>query len=222
MRTNFITISSHRSGSSVFQRWLNQHPKIIARQEDLRGKNIHGENVDKKELYSLLNVIFTSNPDKTAVGFKVQYSHITPELIEYIKQKQIKVIHLIREDVLDIIYWYPGNFEGDIQGGFGPPLLLKSKTTRGKIPEIIKSVNWIKQKREEVKKIADIEITYNQMTNNTNAEWFHDEIKEKEILAFLGVNYIKMKLPQQKADRPALKDCCENYQEIIKVLKNNH
>jgi len=217
-RVNYITISSHRSGSSVFQRYLDKHDKVIGRQEDLRIDWAKGKNVDRDALYALLNNIYQSNHAYTAVGFKAQYSHLTPQLEEYIKREDIKVIHLIRNNILDTVFWYPGNYRGKTEGGFGPDLKLVSKTVEGKIPEICAAIKWMNMFIDEWEEKADFTVTYNQMTNNINAKKFYDEDKRKELWKFLNVKDSNHDLPQSKAERPNLKSCCVNYDEIIKEL----
>lgn len=217
-RVNFITVSSHRSGSSVFQRYLDQHNKVIARQEDLRTDHLHGKNIDPKRLDKFLDEIFTSNKHHAAVGFKVQYSHGTDHLKKYIKRNNIKVFHLIRNNILDTVFWYPGNYIGEVSGGFGPPLVLESDTVEGKIPKIIDNIKWINERIKEWKEFTDLEVTYNDMTNNKAATTFHNKDKRKEIWSLLELDDSDFKLPQSKAGRPSLQECCVNYEEIIQEL----
>ena len=87
-RTNFVVMGNQRSGSSLMCRLLDGHPDVMSRQEDLREYKKRGV-----DLIPFLDQLFSSNPHIKAFGFKIQYSHLTREVEEYLNtHKDIKII----------------------------------------------------------------------------------------------------------------------------------
>lgn len=217
MRINFITLSSHRSGSSVLQRYLDSHPEIKARQEELRAQNRF-----KVPLEDWLKNFFTSEPDYKVFGFKVQYSHIRPALLNYIKKNNIKVIQLIRRDMLETCFWHSRNYRGRTEGGFGTDLIVpKGEKIEAKIPNVIRSLKQLKRWIDMYRKLADFTLFYeDDMTGGHDSATFYNEGKRRELFDFFRVEDSDHEFSQRKAKRLPLEKIVVNYKELKAELRN--
>jgi len=213
----FITLSSHRSGSSMLQRFLNTHPDVYARQEDLRDQDRIGQLAAKRRL----DEIFAQEGKYKAVGTKVQYTHVRPWLLKYIKQNDVKVIQLIRRDLLQTIFWWPGNYEGKTKGGFGPELVVPvGSVIIGKYKPVKKMLIWLKKQIDKYKKIADFVLYLeDDIRGPEDSDSFYNPETRKKLFQFLGVKDIDIVLPQKRADTDNLEKYVANYGDLLKKLK---
>ncbi len=119
---NFVVISTQRTGSSWVMDVINSFENTEGHQEllldhprlkpSMAGCNDYPRFFEQNRsgsfltrpirLFGYLNRLY-SRPVK--VGFKLMYSHIRnyPETIAYIAMKRIAVIHLVRENDLDVV-----------------------------------------------------------------------------------------------------------------------
>jgi hypothetical protein len=210
---NFATLTNYRSGSSFFQRLLNSHPDIGAAQEMLAGPITRGKN-----LRNVLAGFYTGKKSK-ALGFKLMYSHIRGKLMEHLEEFNVKIIHYIREDLLETVALLPQCFEGKYEGGLGPPLVIKSPL-RAKIGTIINEIKRLRGNIEKYSEYADFVVTYNQTTGGKGGQNFHDEEMEKLLLEFLGVKYKRLYSDVNKKNkRPPLEDVFTNWEGLIKEIR---
>jgi len=213
----FVTLSSHRSGSSLFQRLLNSHPDILARQEDLRDQDRHSRQV----MLERLDGIYANDGKYKAVGFKLQYSHVRPWILDYIKRKDIKAIHLIRKSMLDTVFWYRGNYTGKTIGGFGSPLLVpEGSEIVANIDNVIASLRWIRKEIKKYEKITDFRVYYESFTaGGINVSRFANNDLRKKLLNFLSVEDRELTTDQKKAQRKPLKELVVNYEKMLSEIK---
>lgn len=215
----FVTITNHRTGSSFFQRCLDSHPEIIARQEDLRDIGKFPANI----LRGRLNEMYELGEKRVeAVGFKLMYSHVRDWVMDYIKANDVKVIHFLRRNILETAIWYPGHLKGDIEGGLGPRLKVRGKV-EVKIDRVIKKLREIRENASKYAKIADFIAYYeDDLTDDGKAtDKFENAKTRKKLLAFLGVEdrILKPNFYTGKSERGNAKDTIINYKELMDVIK---
>lgn len=97
-QTKFLILFTGRSGGTLLQRSLNNHPNIICDGEILQEKTI-GEQLDT------LNWMYSRFSDEIqAVGLKTKLLEVRarhyPAFLNYLNSNHVKVIHLYRENPL--------------------------------------------------------------------------------------------------------------------------
>ncbi|WJW75306.1 sulfotransferase domain-containing protein [Thiohalobacter sp. IOR34] len=127
-RTHFVTVSTQRSGSTWLTDLLNSHPDIASYTELFlrKGEGTPDWGKYKDQVYwqtyrrglrgierlirpvgvfRYLDEVFAAHPEKRAIGLKLMYSQIVqwPETLWYIRRRRLRIIHLIRRNVLDIV-----------------------------------------------------------------------------------------------------------------------
>ena len=216
----FITISNERSGSSFLQRLLDSHPNIRARQEDLRSS--HQKN--DKFLYDLY---FNSRCKKKTLGFKALYGHLYRGIFDFIKRYNIKVIQLIRRDLLECVLWYRAGTLANVKdfnkiGPLGTFWKLEDKVEVD-IERVKKYLIKLNKDIDKYRRYADITIYYKDFTNNQNSDCFYNKEVRRELLEFLGVDDRELQVSQKinkKNIRPSSKECIKNWDELMKELKD--
>ncbi len=210
---NFVTMTYARSGSSFFQRALGSHPDIGAAQEMMSGATGRGINVVKS-----LDRFYKVGSRLKVMGYKLMYGNITRDILDYNKKNNIKVIHLIRENLLETVLWLPWCYEGDTEGGMGPPLIVKGKI-RVKIDTMVHYIKWLKNEIDKYSKYADFTITYKQMTGG-DSQFFYDLEVRKKLLDFLGVKDMNLVCQlNRKNKRPRNEDVIVNWDRVLETIK---
>jgi len=126
--TPFVILATQRTGSSWVAGMLGSHPAVGIYGElfDRRGKDypVWGR-TDVRYLaayardrttrrdaftrgrlcFSYLNELYAPREGLQAIGCKLMYSHVkeTPAVSAYIRMKRVRVIHLVRTNLLDIV-----------------------------------------------------------------------------------------------------------------------
>jgi len=208
----FVVLTNHRSGSSFFMRCLNSHPDIEARQEDLRLKSTRNSKF-LDELYS----------GKNNFGFKCMYSHINDDVIDYFKNNDIKIIQLIRRDMLETVLWYNDNFD-NVKGGLGVPIELPEEKVKVRKQRVLTKLNKLKQNIDKYKLMADFVVYYeDDLTGGKNAQEFYNKVTEFKLCEFIGVAPRTLKdieTHQQKDTRPPSSEIISNYNSLIHMIRN--
>jgi len=121
-------VSTQRSGSTWLVDLLNSHPDIASYTElflrkgdgtpdwgkykdmlywqtyrrNLRGI---GRYIRPLGIFRYMDEALSRHPDKWVVGLKLMYTQIArwPETLLYLKSREVRVIHLIRSNVLDVV-----------------------------------------------------------------------------------------------------------------------
>lgn len=210
----FVVMSNQRSGSSVFCRLMDGNPEVICRQEFLRSYKSRGV-----DLFPFLDGFY--NPDRVekAIGFKIQYSHVNKDVERYLEERKLKIIQMIREDLLEVALWYPRKHDGPTSGGLGPPLILKDggKVTAN-ISKVINYMKWLRMNIDRWNEKADYVVSYDEVTGNKDTRVFHDEEKRSDIYKFLGVQDCVTAVHEdinRKPARPPNKECVVNWDELL-------
>ncbi len=215
MQNKFITLSSQRSGSSPFQRMLHSHKRIVARQEIFRNFT-NGHRVESH----LFNTFRGDKPDKVS-GFKLQYDHISSGVWDFVKKYDVKVIQLIRKDLLETVLWFRANHIGDTEGGLGPPLIVKGKV-EAKIDKVLNHIVWLRERIAENRHRAGFAVYYDQVTNNEDVDSFYDIRVRKKLLNFLGVEDSDLFVERKKNiknTRGKSEDIVTNWNELVNEMK---
>ena len=124
--TNFVVLSTQRSGSTWVVDMLTSHPRVVAYSELFmhggEGKPKWGQEQDlpywqtysrdKRRLtkpywlWHYLGEAYRERPGIDAVGFKLMYSQlsrISRPLMPALWMKRVRIIHLTRENALDVV-----------------------------------------------------------------------------------------------------------------------
>lgn len=214
-QTKFITLSNQRSGSSVFQRMLDAHPDIKARQEDMR----------KKIEPATLDDIFDDH--HKAIGFKLQYNQLEqqPWILDDIKKNDIKVIQVVRTNLLETALWFRNHFVGeaekaDVSGGLGVNLVVRGKV-RAKIPEVVEYMQKLKTWIEKYHHLSDFVVYYDQFVGPEEGVFYNEGVRKK-LLRFLGVRDMRLDSGQrQKSRRGKTEEIVINYKQLIEAIEQS-
>jgi hypothetical protein len=131
--TRFVLLSTQRSGTSWFIERMAAHPEVRAYGElllplapgvdgwsnwppgaidrpfyvtYLRERRLEGFRVPRHfALFRYLDYVFEPRRDLRAIGFKLMYDQVVryPEILLYFRTRAVRILHLIRANVLDIL-----------------------------------------------------------------------------------------------------------------------
>jgi len=124
--TNFVVLSTQRSGSTWVVDMLTSNPRVIAyselfmhggdgtpkwgQEQDLPYWQTYSRDKHRVAkpywLWHYLGEAFEERPDVDAVGFKLMYSQLTRisrPLMPMLWLKRVRIIHLIRRNALDVV-----------------------------------------------------------------------------------------------------------------------
>ena len=215
-------------------RYLDSHPNISAhgemfltslKREDTYkmfkatsvNRLIHHYINRRKSVDNYLNKLFIHEKGIDAVGFKLMYNHLFPELEEWIKAHNVYVLHLIRNNLLKTILSRETARKRDIYHATSTDKIPKVKVYLD--PDLaIRQINKILRNIEFYARLFAglpyLEITYEDFTSQR-------ETTTKTILDFLKVPYLRdMSVPLKKLNPDSLEELIENYDEIERVLKS--
>lgn len=215
-KVDFVTLTYARSGSSFFQRLLTSHPDISAAQEMLAGPIHKNRNVTRA-----LERFYRSKRPKV-LGFKLMYNHIDDEVWDFIRKKKLKIIQLIRANMLETVLWLPWCIKkGRIDGGMGPPMIVRSKV-EVKIDVVIHWLKWLNEQIKKYRKEADYTVWYSQVTGNQDGVKFYDDRVRQDLLKFLGVRDYGLRCHQnRKNKREPSEKLIVNYSNLMKFIKKH-
>lgn len=214
----FITLSNQRSGSSFFQRLLNSHPDILARQEDLRKIR------EEKRVVEIMDSIYGREKDFTAVGFKVQYNQVRDGLMQYLIANDVKIIHLIRRNFLETALWFRDHFIGKKEGGLGMGIKVPGPV-EVKIESVTKYLRWLEENTKKYKDMADLTVYYEAMTGDEDTREYKDKEVRAEVLKFLGVvdrNLFVDVRENNKPKRQPSKELVKNWEDLMEAIKREN
>jgi len=174
----------------------------------------------KKLVNNFLSQSYAINQDADAVGFKVNYSQINrhPEIISWIKQNHLNIIHLIRKNLLKRLVSHKiANIRNlrhstqsvePIKVHIDPKTLLDDFQRRQK--RLVKYTNRLKDTFEA----PFLEVAYESLVADFNSEI-------QKILKFLEIDTIKQLTSELvKVNPDSLEDIIENYSEVKQTLIN--
>jgi len=229
----FIVLSTQRSGSAFLATSLSSHPRIHCHREIFLRKNrnpiayrafrtaslrrrLAHLFVTKWLVYSYLADLYKVTTGVDALGFKFMYDQAKqlPEVVEWIREHNVKVIHLIRANVLKTfssllaaqarkVYHSTKPVE-PIKVRLQPEELIAVLTRRMRLIETYRGV------------FADnpyLEVTYESFVA-------HRDDEARRILRFLDIEpFVPLTTDLVKINPDSLQDLIENYEGVAQVLK---
>jgi len=208
----FIILARSRTGSTFLEKLLNDHPNIQCEGELLN-------NLSGRSPKNIINSFFSNKQTSTlAAGYKIFYYHPNDSDSEevwnlHLKLKNLKVIHLKRSNILRTVLskqiasktkqWSINNNSEKIP--------IEQKQIKLSIDESIeefeKTRNWENDFDLKFKNHSLIEITYENLTSNTQKEL-------EKVANFLKVKPFKtFKTSIKRQNTEPLEQIITNYQE---------
>lgn len=227
--TRYIILGRGRSGTNFLRTSLNSHSQIVAFGELFMGQNninwgVRGYRKSKSMLTLIQNdpikflekKVFRKYPKQTsAVGFKIFYDHAQDEDWKLIwthlkKQKDLKVIHLRRKNILKIVLSTERVRQGSKAINMTGAQESKSPVVLD-YDECLRAFKNIPNQKKEYdllfKDHHKIDVVYEKLTKNY-------EEQMKRIQEFLGVDYEIVKPATYKQTRLPLSQAIANYSEL--------
>lgn len=212
-----IVLSRSRTGSNLLINLLNSHPNICFSGEIFR-------DMQDRSFDQIYNSVFSVKPPFIkAVGFKIFYYH--PEDVDskevwerLINEKDIKVIHLKRENILRTLVSRKIAEENDFWTQNSKRSKISNKQISLSRDECItffeKTRNWEQQYDELFRDHPKIEVFYESLVNGQN----HEELGR--IQSFLGVKVKNLKTNLRKQNPENLAELIVNYDELEEGFRN--
>lgn len=172
------------------------------------------DQINKQVVFEYFDHIYSLNNN---VGYKLLYPHMhkIPYSVEYIKEKNIKCIHLFREKKLKQavslqkkkINKWSGKFVADIG------------SLRNKIQKLNEQEKWIEN---EFNDQTYMRLSYETLTND---EYISElpKVAQSAIFDFLGIKEnrgVPLEVFTKRNAPPKLKDRLKNYDKVINELRN--
>lgn len=245
--TKFVIFTLPRTGSTLLSKSLNKHPDIFCDDEifHFAFRDYFSPNQFRfikiklfpKKINYLINYPLTalkmkgfldnyftnkSGENFKARGFKLMYyqTFYTPGLLSYLKKNNIKIILLLRENILrnalsDLRARSTGIYHNQEDNEEQRAQLTKLKVNTGdlqqKMNDIIRQNNKL---AETVKDMDFIKIHYEDF-----ADW---ENTMKKLENFLGVPAASITAGAKKLNPDNLQDMIENFSEVNDWLQQNN
>lgn len=218
---NAIILATQRSGSELLRSFLDIHPAIRCESELLHRWPTGG--------LSLVQFYFTERhllEDNRLYMFKIMYNQLNKELVEWLIKEKVKVIHLIRQDLLRTAVSH--EFKRRRKEIGRPDARAFEKWP---VAQLEVNIPWI---LAEVERIEDDSIYYHKkFSHNPYFKFTYEEMvgesgKEvntlpqplsKNILDFLEVGNVELTTRLRKQNPHDLKKMVINYNELMKEVK---
>ena len=217
--TRFIILCEPRTGSTLLHTYLNYHLGIKSYGEVLREKVEQQKDISKEPVKSY---VFTKHAKQLkAVGLKMFYSYyqnppFDKAFAEVVAMKDVRVIHLIREDVLQqyvslVIAKQTGEWSAS-KSGVG--------NTDTQITIDIEHLKQFGEEYYQKRRLIEnffaqhptLTITYEQLKNETEAVL-------KDVQHFLGVKPKKLYTLLQKQNTRPMERVVQNYTEVRQIVE---
>jgi LPS sulfotransferase NodH len=235
----FVVFTTQRSGSTWVMSVLNTYEGVTGQGELFLGRPrspekrwdsdfAHARYVETKAEYGsvrpfsvfrYLDAFFSQGPH---VGFKLMYDQLRsyPEILVYLLRKRVPVVHLVRENHLDVLISFA------LKREIGKAHMLDAKDRPRdmavELPtaSLLRQVRWLQFKHDAARHLLKasllrhLEVTYEELVR--------DPSRFEDILAFLGVSttgeephshILKTRVGGQR-------DVVSNYEEVERVLAN--
>ena len=241
INTNFVVLTTNRSGSEWIISTLNNFPGVSAHGELFlpRPRNLakkwdaefaytryfetkfKGLTIRPFSVFSYLDTLY-SMPGK--VGFKLMYKQLGlyPEILAYFVKHRIRVLHLVRRNHLDVMLSYA------VKAKIGQAHLLVGQATPEELQVELDTQNlvgkfaWLQKQQNIAKKLLlwcklpHIEITYEDVVRD-QAHYFN------LIGDFLSLD-LRDQMPRSpltKIRKGTHRDMISNYDQVKKVLADS-
>jgi len=236
----FVVLTTNRSGSEWVMSTLNNFQDVFAHGELFLPRprvsekkwdsdfsyprftetKLEGITFRPFSIFSYLNA-FYGMPGK--VGFKLMYKQLGlyPEMLSYLIKHRVRVIHLVRQNHLDVMLSYA------VKAKIGQAHLLVGQSTPAKLRveldtrNLLRKLAWLQEQQNIAKKLLiwfrlpHLEIAYEDLARDQ--AYFH------RIGDFLSINS-RQQIPQSaltKIRRGGHRDVIGNYDQVKEVLVNS-
>ena len=241
----FVVFGLQRTGTTLVVTLLASHPRILSLgelfddKEKIEGQVIPTYKLYLKQLspagdytpaqhkgliYRYLDNFF-SKEDFKAVGFKLMLnqSQKYPVILDYLKENNIKLIYIFRENLLKTAISRLRAKETGIYNNMQPIFdSAGNAKTRLKIPvkSLFLALEYVARQNKDLENAITncgldyMTVFYEKLSQNRMAE-------AGKILKFLGIQEpVELNTKLQKVTPSELKDSVENYAEIRQALKD--
>lgn len=228
----FVILTTQRTGSTLLWKYMDGHPNIkchgemflksMERDDSFASFRKAGfKNYLKHYLFrnalltDYLKKLYKKSENIKAVGYKLMYNQVFPELEQWIKINDVIIIHLIRKNTLKIIlsretakkrgiyHAVPGQKVESIQVDLDPDHI------KDEIITIEKEIDFFRDKFSNNKYM---EISYEGFVADM-------ELTTKKMLDFIELPQAKIRtIPLKKINTDSVKDLITNYQDILQSL----
>ena len=237
-------ITTQRSGSTWFVELLDSHPDLLVFVDEVMiGKIAHQRNwrdprvipfyeykkqnpnsVRPWSTFQYLNTLYDFPGEHKAIGFKVMYDQIAwnPEILVPIILNRFKIIHLVRENSLDILLskknaWKKEQRENNIL----------HTTIEVKLPAVSLNTSSLLDKlSQQEAPVQKYEMLLKLFPNKVMTVQYDSLLQEKEkvlnsIAEFLNIKSsgISYKSDLKKISKKGYKEKIANYEEVAKLLE---
>jgi LPS sulfotransferase NodH len=236
----FIVLTTNRSGSEWMMSTLNSFPDVFAHSELFlprpqvsEGKwnsdfayprfvesKVKGPAIRPFSVFSYLNT-FYSMPGK--VGFKLMYKQLGlyPEILGYLLKHRVRVIHLMRQNHLDVMLSYA------VKAKLGQSHLLAGQSAPDELRvqldtrTLVRKLAWLQEQQNIARRLLKffglphVEVIYEDLVRNHTLFL--------RIAEFLSINAAQQipKSALTKIRKEGHRDVIRNYDEVKEVLVNS-
>lgn len=241
--TKFVIFTTPRTGSTLLIKSLDTHPEIMCAGEIFffRGAAFHNEHrypfirvplIGAKlnyvvnypfiwlKLPGFLHRFFNGNKKgEKARGFKLMHyqTYYTPGILSYLKREKVKVIVLIRKNILR-------NTLSDLRARSTGVYHNTGDTAARSIPRFRVNLDELARKMKEIEKFNH-QLEKDSATLNRRIIYYEDfeqwDATISGVLGFLGVSDMPLKAAAKKLNPEKLEDMIENHEEVRTWLRNN-
>lgn len=239
--SKFVVFTTNRSGSEWVMSTLNNYQDVSAHSElflsrvrDLNNKwyaefsyprfiesKVAGLRVRPFSVFSYLDK-FYSQPGK--VGFKLMYKQLGayPEMLPYFMRHRIRVIHLVRQNHLDVMLSYASKAK------LGRSHLLRGQSAPEKLrveldtKNLVRQMMWLERQQHFARamlrlcRLPYLEVTYEDLLRDQNFYF-------RRIADFLQLDSLEQmpQSPLTRIRRAGHRDVITNYDQVKQVLANS-
>lgn len=221
-----IVLTDCRTGSTFLCGCLSNHPRIYwdRGEPGTRGKSNYWSKL-VPDRPTRLKLIFSQQWYEVS-GCKLMIRHVTPDIFDFLHKrwKRLKVIYLVREDVVDqALSWevnvrtsYAHSWEGH------EPKLQKVDLHVKGIKKRLKQIELGRRQAEDIlaRLGADVYTTsYERITGGKDSSIIPPE-EAKSIRKFLGVPYWSLYTSQKKLNTRPWEAAVRNWEEISGFIRD--
>lgn len=232
MSRPFVLLATQRTGSSVVWRTLDSHSSVYARGEMFMKGMEHPESYAAslgrpgQRLFArlapgwsvrrYLDRFYSDRSGVAAIGFKLMYSQLRPEVWSWLDGHGANVLHLVRRNPLKILiskaaaeatgrrHLEPGEQHAP------RPVALDVASLGTRLDRIISQVE---SHRARIVALNHLEITYEELLDEPQALF-------DRCFRFLGVEPEPVELALRKLTPNTLREALANYGEVADALEN--
>ena len=239
MDTKFIVFTTNRSGSTWLMSTLNSLPNVIAQGELFLARKRSSERrwdsdfaceryIEAKpgglpfrpfSVFSYLDWLYCT---PGTVGFKLMYQQLGhfPEILLYLKRHRIRVIHLIRQNQLDVLV------SGVIKASIGRAHILAGQSAPDHLKVALRTENLVQQ-LEQLRRRQNMATKLLRWCNLPYIEVVYENLVRdknhfRSIWNFLSIDpgHNSVEANTVKTRRGGHRDVIVNYDEVKEALAN--